>query len=93
MLERQLRGLLGPKHLFLTMACSILLSMPTRLPEPLERHGGGGRVQDEEEPQVSSATVFWTLPALKSPALPQPSRVPVAVEDQREKAFVHPTVG
>lgn len=22
----------------LTMACSILLSMPTRLPEPLERH-------------------------------------------------------
>lgn len=54
---------------------------------------GEGGVQVEEEPQVSSATVFWKLPALKSPAMPHPSRVPVTAEDQREEAFVHPTVG
>lgn len=46
---------------FLTMACSILLSMPTRLPEPLERHG---KQQVEEVPPVSYAAAFWVLPAL-----------------------------
>jgi hypothetical protein len=37
---RWTEGPLGTKMSSLTMACSILLSMPTRLPEPLERHGG-----------------------------------------------------
>lgn len=80
------------KTSFLTMACSILLSMPTRLPEPLERHGGGG-LQVEEEPPVSSATVFRLLPALKAQPMAHPTQVPVTVEDQREEAFVHPTAG
>lgn len=35
----------------LTMACSILLSMPTRLPEPLERHR---EMRSEGEEQVPS---------------------------------------
>lgn len=99
-------GPAGTKMVSLTMACSILLSMPTRLPEPLERHRETRGKEEEQVPsQVSGhpsllpSRCFSEQPLASSTSPiccslpPTPLPVPVTVENQGEESFVHPPTG
>lgn len=77
----------------LTMACSILLSMPTRLPEPLERHRemrgekeqGPGQVSGHPSPLSSRCFLGVGSGLLHEPHLPQPpTQTPACTCDSRE---------
>lgn len=96
----------GTKMASLTMACSILLSMPTRLPEPLGRHremrGEGeeqvpNQVSGHRSQRPSGSFSEQALASSTSPIHcslpPTPLSVPVTVENQGEEGFVHPPAG
>lgn len=78
----------------LTMACSILLSMPTRLPEPLERHRemrgeekeeGPGQVSGHPSPLPSRCFLGAGSGRLHKPHLPQPpAQTPACTCGSRE---------
>lgn len=65
------KGLLGPKHLFLPWLVQSCCRCQPGFRNHWRRHG---EVQvEEEEPQVSSATAFQVLLALKAQPTPHPA--------------------